>query len=338
MWRKWLNNIIEVSSENQQQLVSNLRPLLHLMKIFGIDLDLSQPYSTCRRYGFVILSILAYAFVVWFNYTDMFDPELSHTSAKYWITFIVIRTWFIWNYLFPLVMAYMATFNWKNLWLAIEHLERYVNYPTSSLRQLRRVSIGLIALAIGLVNRIFLLFWLYSTPKAKFNSNHFSQVFTIGVSKDRYLIIEYLFNGNWVKALVSTGRTFVDFYEWAVICLFVLVTVLSSISLQVIIGEVKNPLPPIGNSSNTQLKKWGQKYGHIFILNQQNNKCFGMFLLISYLKQMITMQEQIFVLNNQILSSDRPGSTYILFFILLSKSLPCVIIMYGSHKIKNKVF
>ena len=138
--------------------------------------------------------------------------------------------------------------------------------------------------------------------------------------------------------MLNAGVIFIHFYEMAAICLFVLLIALATISLQVIIEEVKNPLPPIGNSSKTQLKKWGQKYGHIFILNQQINKCFGMFLLISYLKQMITMQEQIFVLNNQILSSNRPGSTYILFFILLSKSLPCVIITYGSHKIKNKVF
>ena len=154
----------------------------------------------------------------------------------------------------------------------------------------------------------------------------------------RYLIIKYLFDGDWIKAMLNAGVIFVHLYEMAAICLFVLLIALATISLQVIIEEVKNHLPTIANGAKTQLMKWGQNYGHIFIFNKQINKCFGMFLLISYLKQMITMQEQIFVLNNQILSSDRPGSTYILFFILLSKSLPCVIIMYGSHKIKNKVF
>ena len=132
MLRKWLNNIIEVSNENQHHLVSSLRPLLRLMTIFGIDLDLSPPYSTCRRYGFVILSIIAYAFVVWFNSLEIFDPEISPTSIKYWIDFMASYIWLIWDYLFPLVMNYMVIFNWKNLWLAIENLERSMNYPTSS--------------------------------------------------------------------------------------------------------------------------------------------------------------------------------------------------------------
>ena len=156
MWRKWLNNIIEVSSENQHHLVSSLRPLLRLMAIFGIDLDLSPPYSKCRRYGFVISLILVFILVVGFNYTDILDPEISHTSTKYWMIFIVMRTWFIWNYLLPLVMTYMATFDWKSLWLAIENLERSMNYPSSSLRQLHRVSIGLTAFTISSVNRAFL--------------------------------------------------------------------------------------------------------------------------------------------------------------------------------------
>ena len=165
MWRKWLNNIIEVSSENQHHLVSNLKPFLRLMAIFGIDLDLSQPYSTCRRYGFVILSILVFALVVLFNSVDALDPVMSPTSTKYWINFIALRSWFVCNYIFPLVMNYMATFNWKNLWLTIENLEQSMNYPTASLRQLYRVSIGLISLAIGSVNCI--LFWLSTTRKAK---------------------------------------------------------------------------------------------------------------------------------------------------------------------------
>ena len=155
MWRKWLNNIIEVSSENQHHLVSSLRPLLRLMTIFGIDLDLSQPYSTCRRYGFVILTILVYAGITMFNFTVNSIPNTSPTSTRYWIDFIISYAWFVWNYLFPLVMNYKVTFNWKNLWLAIENLERSMNYPTSSLRQIHRVSIGLTALAIGLVNRDF---------------------------------------------------------------------------------------------------------------------------------------------------------------------------------------
>ena len=170
MWRKWLNNIIEVSSENQHQLVSNLRPLLHFMKIFGIDLDLSQLHSTCRRHSFVILSILLYSLIILFNTIDKYEPEPSLTSTKYWITLIAMRTWFVWNYIFPLVMTYMVTFNWKNLWLAIENLERTMNYPISSLRQLHRVSIGLTALTIGLVNRA--VFWSSLIPKLLHIINH----------------------------------------------------------------------------------------------------------------------------------------------------------------------
>ena len=154
----------------------------------------------------------------------------------------------------------------------------------------------------------------------------------------RYFIIQYLFDGDWEKLLVWIERIFVDFYEWAATCLFVLVTALASISLQVITEEVKNPLPPIGNSAKTQLKKWGQNYSHIFILNQQINKCFGLFLLIFILKQMIVITDHISIVNDQFLSSDNLGSPFYRFFFLFSYSLPCLMICYASQNIKNKVF
>ena len=135
-----------------------------------------------------------------------------------------------------------------------------------------------------------------------------------------------------------SGRIFVDFYEWAAIGLFVLVTSLASISLQVITEEVKNLVLPIANDAKTQLMKWGQNYDHIFIFHQQINKCFGLFLLIFILKQMIIIQNHIFVINDEILSSDRTGSSIFLFFILFTYSLPCLIICYVSQDMKNKVF
>ena len=155
--------------------------------------------------------------------------------------------------------------------------------------------------------------------------------------KRRYFIIQYLFDGDWEKLLVWIERIFVDFYEWAATCLFLLVTALASISLQVITEEVKNPLPPIGNSAKTQVKKWGQNYSHIFILNQQINKCFGMFLLITVLKEMIIIQYSIFAIKDEMLSSDRLGSPFFLFLRLFHEILPCLIICYASQNMKNKV-
>ena len=161
MLRKWLNNIIEVSNENQHHLISSLRPLLRLLAIFGNDLDLSQSYSTCRRCSFAILSIFVYGGVVMVNSFEYSIPSKRPTSTRYWITIILSRTWFTWNFLFPLLINYMVSFQWKNLWLAIENLERSMNYPTTSLRQLHRVSIGLTALAIGTVNFTLLGYLLF---------------------------------------------------------------------------------------------------------------------------------------------------------------------------------
>ena len=156
--------------------------------------------------------------------------------------------------------------------------------------------------------------------------------------KRRYFIIQYLFDGDWENLLMWIERIFIDLYEWAATCLFVLVTALASISLQVITEEVKNPLPPIGNSAKTQLKKWGQNYSHIFIFNQQINKCFGMFLLITILKEMIIIQYTIFATKDKMLSSDRLGFPFFLFLRLFHEILPCLIICYASQNMKNKVF
>ena len=156
--------------------------------------------------------------------------------------------------------------------------------------------------------------------------------------KGRYEIIQYLFNGDWKNASVLGGRTFVNVYEWAAICLFVLVTAIASISLQVIIEEVKNPLPSIANGAKTRLMKMGQNYSHISVFNQEINKCFGMFLLIFFLKQMITIQEKISVGSEQMLRSDRVGSFPSFVVSLLSDLIQCLILCYASHDMKNKVF
>ena len=153
-----------------------------------------------------------------------------------------------------------------------------------------------------------------------------------------YVFIRYLFDGDWKKVLESFGYIFIVLYEWATICLFVLVTFLSSISLQVIIEEVKNPLPLIANGAKTQLMKWGQNYSHIFVLNQHINKCFGLFLLTFILKQMITIQDLIFVINDHLSSKDSSEFPYLLFLTLLNYSLPCLMICYASQNMKNKVF
>ena len=155
--------------------------------------------------------------------------------------------------------------------------------------------------------------------------------------KGRYEIIQFLFDGDWERALVFSGRTFVDFYEWAAIGLFVLITAIASISLQVITEEVKNPLPSIANGAKTQLMKWGQNYSHISIFNQHINKCFGMFLLITVLKEMIIIQYSIFAIKDEMLSSDRLGSPFFLFLRLFHEILPCLIICYASQNMKNKV-
>ena len=172
----------------------------------------------------------------------------------------------------------------------------------------------------------------------KSNLCYVSQAFTIEMTKGRYVIIQYLFDGDWKDAFFCCMYISIDLYEWSTICLFVLVTALASISLQVIAEEVKNPLPPIANGAKTQLKKWGQNYSHIFIFNQQINNCFGMFLLIFFLKEMIVIQVQIFAINDEMLNSDNFGSPFYLLFILFSYSLPCLMICYASQNMKNKVF
>ena len=270
-----------------------------------------------------------------FSSTESLIPEKRPTSTTYLLHITVLHIWLIWNYLFPMVMHYMVIFNWKNLWLAIENLERSMNYTTSSLQQLRRVSIAVTTFVITLVISTF--FCSYLIPKLLQIINPLSQAFTIEMINGRYKIIEQLIHGDWKKALENIGYFFLDFYEMATIYLFVLVTLLVSMSLQVIIEEVKNPLQPIRNSAKTQLMKWGQNYGHIFVFDQHINKCFGLFLLIFFLRQMIVIQDLIFVIINKMLNTDRVEFLQ-QFFILLNNVIQCLIISCASQNIKNKVF
>ena len=155
MWKQFFSKIVGVSSETRYDLIFSLRPIFCSLQIFGIDLDVSPPRSIHRRCGFILLKMLSFVFMQISSFEialTSLRSQMNFNSTRNWLNVLRSYTWLTWDILFPTVMFYTTTFNWKRLWRRAKKLEKLMKFQSSFVWQLRTVSISLIASVAVLVN------------------------------------------------------------------------------------------------------------------------------------------------------------------------------------------
>ena len=96
---------------------------------------------------------------------------------------------------------------------------------------------------------------------------------------------------NWFTFVTTVVYEVIDFNESTFVILFQLLSWVALKSINLIIDEVKNPLPAIGRSSRPQLVTWKLRYWNTLSYVKELNGFFGPFLLLFIAKQfaMITL-------------------------------------------------
>ena len=119
---------------------------------------------------------------------------------------------------------------------------------------------------------------------------------------------------------------------------FFTLTWLVSMSIQVIIDEVKNS--PLANHTTAEQKlaiKWNRSYCLIFNFTEEINNIFGSILLLFIGRQFFLCFDKSFqIIMSAVQKKNLSGCTFEFAFIF-NNMLVLLLIMYGAQRMKNKV-
>ena len=141
-------------SDQQLDIAWSLRPVLHSMRIFGVDLNVGRPPSTLRRMVSSVLVILGSIPIISLMFLGLraeWKFEKLKTSDN-WFRLILANLWCVVTLLVQLVVQPTVLFKWRPVWNQMVKVEQFVKFPLSSYRQLRRVSLTLTTLVFVIVN------------------------------------------------------------------------------------------------------------------------------------------------------------------------------------------
>ena len=167
MWSRFLHSTVVNSIENRLDLVFSFQPIFYSLVVFGNDFDVSVPRSPCRRHSLIVVKIVIFVLMqisnIVANFGESSDPEFDLKSTTVWLHGIEKYVSAFWNFLFPLVMFHATTFKFLKLWKKAEKMKKIMDYRTSFLRELRKVSTGLTIFAVVVVNFFFFFVLFFST-------------------------------------------------------------------------------------------------------------------------------------------------------------------------------
>ena len=147
-------------------------------------------------------------------------------------------------------------------------------------------------------------------------------------------ILKYWRAGRWLKSLSLTGLCIINLYECFSVVLFLSMTWLASMSLQVIMEEVRSSFPPSGGNALPLPLKWKQSYHLISNYIREIDRFFGTFLLVFFVKGFLycfTVSCELIVFMN---SSD--SARFYIYGLFRNTSLNGLVI-FGSYNMKKKV-
>jgi len=145
--------IIEITSENGNNLAQNLRPVFSTLRVLGIDLDVGQPRSIIRRGIFLAIGVLLSVLVVLSNCIHMSSLKLAGlpTTVDLWCTLLQKGTRVVSSLLFQLAILSIVCFKWKPLWNELEEMGHFIEARGTDSKKPRRSSAWILATIITAV-------------------------------------------------------------------------------------------------------------------------------------------------------------------------------------------
>lgn len=146
--------VVRVGSQEQQEkhqdLVWSLQPIFGLLRVVGIDLDVSSSRWTWRRCSFLVFSWCVLVFTLAANIVDhcwKSNGEERRTT-RFWVELVRRNTTILSSLLTPSLLVVVTLLRWKPLWEKVHRMEQLMNLSVALLWRLRRIAMAATALVI----------------------------------------------------------------------------------------------------------------------------------------------------------------------------------------------
>lgn len=141
----------------------------------------------------------------------------------------------------------------------------------------------------------------------------------------------------WFSHVSVFGICLINQYQWLLLSLFVSFTWLVSTSIQVITGEVKDPLQLNHNATRSQILKWKRSYCLILDFTEEINQFFGIFFVISFVKEFILLYLHLFWLSAYWHSNQNTAYSPSCISIFISCVVVMSILIFASQNMRVQV-
>ena len=344
-------SIVPVFGEYQRDLVWSFQPIFYLMRVLGIDLQTSQSNSKCRRFGFLTLATLMLIYNLVTVLVKHFMQKITEVpnTTKFWVELLRKQSTLTSSILMPVTLVVTTILKWKSLWQQVHEMEHLVNFA-NFLWHLRKIAIGTSTIVI------FFIFLVKLTSLNHHRNGACSCFYVLGLTHKCWLIpffvwfqdMEGVFRRNMMiitkdnaaavyNIFIETGNEITDLYIYLTAILFVCLTCIGSISIQIIIKEVRTQIPKLENKSGNRVRKWRQIYGVVHEFIEEIDTFFGPILLIFFARMFIFFIISVFKLT-YIEIMDLNISLILQRMIYFAKVILYIsMLAYRSHKMKQQV-
>ena len=125
MWKRIVGSTAEMVAGDQCDPLCGVQPILHAMRWFGLELNLSLERSSFHRWAAGVWAVISFALMELAVIHDVyFMPDMytiggnstSLKSTRLWLNLVLRFKWVTWDALFPLVMFVAVVLKWPQLW------------------------------------------------------------------------------------------------------------------------------------------------------------------------------------------------------------------------------
>ena len=236
-------NMVEIPSEYPRcDLEWSLQPISYMLRIYGVDLDMNQPRSVCRRCAFITLGmchLVVSGFLGVYSIKIFLSVPYDPTSDFFYLVLNIVSK-MIFDCSGLLATLLVSQLKWGSFWRALKILEHNCQLPARVYNRLRK------ALTTGIIFFSLLVF-IARVCLSQFKSNWYTtllskEIFTIGLLVESKtgngefqhsdFSVEFVTPGKLIQTFVrQSNNSFILFYAYS--------TRFASESIQVLVDEVK---------------------------------------------------------------------------------------------------
>lgn len=331
------SSIVQIPSEYQRDLLWSFQPIFYLMRILGIDLDVSEPHSKFRRLVFITIAVLMLAYSITSNSFWHHQLEIAETegTTTYWVAFLRELTITISGILIPSILVAVTIFRWNPVWKKLHKIENSVNFQKSLLMKMRRT----VACTCTMVISFFIWVKLYGywciLWVELYGWTMFFQDLVIWSCSSKIVRPNSTMAFNIFTAI---GAQLTDLYIYLSVILFTCLTCVASDGIQIIIDDVPSQSLMFHSESSHRVRKWRRSYGLIYDFVEEVDRFFGPILLVFFARKFIVFVITVFqlILLELNMTDDRIFiAERIVYFTKVTVYIPTV--AFRSHKMKQQV-